>query len=371
MGDRKVGRILALAVWHMVGLAFGANGQEFMTRRIGDAVLIITARFSWWEVNMAALATGEGLVVVDTLYHPAAARQALKLIKAFSGQPVRYVINTHHHADHTFGNGEFPKALIIGHSHCPAGMESEMTRQLESCRRLIPDLEGQLRPLTSGNTAQAEVLRGRLSYLKGIERLAAEGFRLTLPSLTLECGAQLDVGGKKIIIMNLGSFHSDSDLMVYIPGSRLILMGDLYHRHNLPFINTALVGDPDNLIAVYDRLISLGSQVDHYIPGHGPVADAAFLTRHRDYLKKLVESVKKAKEDGLSLDQGKTIIALNEYRDFDNFEQIHAANIENCWESVCLAPRGAQVQGGKSDVSAADCSRGRGMECAGRPALRH
>ena len=342
-----------------------------MTRRIGEDVLIVTARFTWWEVNMAALATSEGLVVVDTLYHPAAARKARRLISAWSDRPVRYVINTHHHADHTFGNGEFREALIIGHSRCPAGMESELARQLESCRRLIPDLDKQLRSLSLGKTAEAEVLREKLSYLRHIEGLSMEGFQPTPPALTLECGAELESGGKKILIMNLGSFHSDSDLMVYLPGSRLILMGDLYYRHNLPFINTSLVGDPENLIAVYDKLISLGSQVDYFVPGHGSVADAPFLAKHRDYLKGLIESVKTAKEEGLSLDQAKAKIALSEYRDFDNVGQIHAANIENCWESVRLAPRGAQVQGGQSDGSAADCSRGRGMECEGCPALRH
>jgi glyoxylase-like metal-dependent hydrolase (beta-lactamase superfamily II) len=108
--------------------------QDFVTKRIGDDVLIVTARFTWWDVNMAALSTREGLVLVDTLYHPDAAREARKLIKRFSDQPVRFVINTHQHADHTFGNGEFREALIIGHSRCPAGMESEMARQLESCR---------------------------------------------------------------------------------------------------------------------------------------------------------------------------------------------------------------------------------------------
>ena len=325
-------------------IASSANAQEFVTKRIGDDVLIVTARFTWWEVNMAALATNEGLVVVDTLYHPAAAREARRLISTWSDRPVRYVINTHHHADHTFGNGEFQEALIIGHSRCPAGMESEMARQLESCRRLIPEMEGQLRSLSSGNIAEVEVLRDRLSYLKDIERLATEGFQPAPPALTLECGAELEVGGKRIIIMNLGSFHSDSDLMAYLPGSRLILMGDLYYRHNLPFINTALFGDPLNLISIYDKLLSLGSQVDYFVPGHGPVTDAAFLARHRDYLKELIESVKVAKEEGLSLDQAKAKIVLSEYRDFDNFGQIHAANIENCWGRLNLAPRRAQDQ---------------------------
>jgi cyclase len=319
-------------------IASRANAQEFVTKQIGDDVLIITAQFTWWEVNMAALATSEGLVVVDTLYHPAAARKARRLISAWSDRPVRYVINTHHHADHTFGNGEFREALIIGHSRCPAGMESELARQLESCRRLIPDLDKRLRSLSLGNTAEADVLKEKLSYLRHIEGLSTEGFQLTPPALTLECGAELESGGKKILIMNLGSFHSDSDLMVYLPGSRLILMGDLYYRNNLPFINTALVGDPENLIAVYDKLISLGSQVEHYVPGHGPVADAALLTRHRDYQKELIRSVKTAKEEGLSLDQAKAQIALSGYRDFDNFEQIHAANIENCWGKANLAP---------------------------------
>ena len=344
-GKRKTGGSLGLAAWQIICLAFGANAQEFKASPIGDKALIITARFASWEVNMAVLAAGDGLVVVDTLYHPAAARRARELIRTWSDRPICYVINTHHHADHAFGNGEFREALIIGHSRCPAGMESEMARQLQSCRRLLPELEGQLERLSPGNAAQAGMLRDRLSYLKSIERLAAEGFHPTPPSLTLECGAEIEIGGHKIIIMNLGSFHSESDLMVHVPGSRLILMGDLYNRHNLLFINVALVGDPENMIAVYDRLISLGSRVDHYVPGHGPVADAAFLTRHRDYLERLIESVKAAKGDGLTLDQAKAEIVLNEYRDFDNFEQINAANIENCWESVHLAPRGVCGQG--------------------------
>jgi cyclase len=307
--------------------------QEFIETKVGENILVITARFSWWEVNMAAIRTDEGLIVVDTLYRPDACGEAFKLIEEFSDKPVRYVINTHYHPDHVFGNGGFEGALIIGHENCPAGMEAEVPRQVQGAKRMIPQMEEQLTALEAQNPEQAAVLKDRLEWLKAMVSLIEEGgFEPTPPALTIEKGAQLSLGGKKINLLYLGPFHTDSDIVVFIPEDRVVFLGDLYHRNNLPYVNTALVGNPENLIAVYDKLIALGNQADYYVPGHGPVADVNFLEKHRNYLTALVDAVKTAKENGLSLEQAKAEILLEKYREFGNFEQIHAANIENCWE---------------------------------------
>lgn len=311
------------------------SAQEFAQQKLSDNVLVITAKFPWWEVNISAVKTDEGVVVIDTLYHPDAATSAEGIIKQFSDKPVKYVINTHFHPDHTFGNGVFENTTIIGHMDCAETLVTNIPGFVKGYKGAIQAMESQLPALEEKSPEQAGILKKRLDWSKMMVALVEEeGFTPTPPNFAIEKGATLKVGGKTFKILNWGPYHTNTDLIVHVPEERLVALGDLYHRNNLPYVNTTLIGDPQKLIAVYDKLIALGCEVDHYVPGHGPVATVDFLKEHRSYLQDLVNAVKDAKEGGLALEQAKAEITLEKYKHFGNFQRIHAANIENCWNAL-------------------------------------
>lgn len=310
--------------------------QEFVTNKPSDECLVLTVKFSWWEVNMTAVATEDGIVLIDSLYHPEAAAKARDIIKKELGdKPIKYLINTHSHPDHCFGNSVFKSAVTIGHKNCPDELKAATDSNVAFFKRMIPNMEEQVKKLETQAPEQAKVLASRLAWSKLMLALAeTEGFVPPAPKLLIEDNAAVFHGGKTFKILRLGTYHSKSDLMIFIPEEKLLVLGDLYHRNNLPYLNTDLIGSAECLISVYDEIIELGDKAEYFVPGHGPVAEVGFLEKHRSYFKDLLEAIRSAKANGKTLEAAKAEITLDMYKHFGNFAQIHEANIENCWNSL-------------------------------------
>jgi cyclase len=196
--------------------------------------------------NAAIVDLDESTLVVDTHVTPAAARE----LRA-QADSVRWVLNTHWHADHVLGNGEFPDATIVS---------TTRTRELMA-------------------TVGAERLA---------ERRAADGdddlpTELRLPDETFE--ESWDFGRAQAL--TFGGGHTESDSVLLVPVARVLVAGDLIVVGMQPWAGH---GDPAAWAEILGRLLEL--DWDQVVPGHGPVSGREVIEPLRDYLLALDEAVR-------------------------------------------------------------------------------
>ena len=231
--------------------------------------------------NIGASVGDDGIVVVDDQYAPLADRIQAAL-KGITDKPVRFIINTHYHGDHTGGNEFFQKqAPIIAHDN--------VRKRLE---------EGG----AAGNGGSLHM-----------EQKAQP--KDALPIITFDHDVTVHLNGEDIRALHFPAGHTDGDSMIYFPKSNVVHMGDDFVTYGFPFIDVDSGGSIDGMISgVENAIAQLPSDVK-IIPGHGPVSN---LDDVRAYVKMLKET-RAAVQDGL--DKKMTLEQMKEKKVLDPWKK--------------------------------------------------
>ena len=208
----------------------------------------------------------DGVLVIDTFEDPAAASAMLDAIRTKTREPIRYVIDTHYHLDHTAGNNVFAAAgaLVMAHQNVRTW---ERTQNLKF--------------FGANPTAQQKQFVATLG----------------LPSVTYTNGITIWLGDRKIVVRTLEG-HTGGDSTVIIPDARVVFTGDLFWNHRLPNLIDA---DTREQIASNDTYLHDYPDAT-FVPGHGDVGKAADVRAFRDYLDALRKAVAAAQQSGKSDD---------------------------------------------------------------------
>ncbi len=253
--------------------------------------------------NSCIIVNEDDVMVVDTHSKPSAAKALIAQIRAeVTPHPVRYLVNTHFHWDHTQGNHAYTEAF--------PGIEiyaSEATRQLlqeNGALRLKQGIEGarkqvqELRGLMAKSTnAQEKAMLANLveqgrAYIK--EMSAA---RMELPTKTFNDTLVVKKKDREIHLTLLGRGHTSGDVVVHLPKERVVATGDLTHGF-LPYIGD---GFPAEWPVTLDKLKLL--PFNWVSPGHGGVQEGKeIITNFRNYIEELTERVKMGRQTGKSLE---------------------------------------------------------------------
>ncbi len=201
-----------------------------LRERIADDIYVFTSRL-YAQVTAGAILTKDGAVLVDTLYFP----EETKAIKYFLEErlktPVRYVINTHYHADHSQGTYLFPQAQVVSHALCRDLLHTIGREGLAQARQDTPEL------------AEVEII---------------------LPDLLLDKGVlQLHLGGKTIELRHMPG-HSPDLLSVYVANNQVLFASD-----NLMPVPTIFDGSHDDLMHSLAGILAL--EPEAIVQGHGEV----------------------------------------------------------------------------------------------------
>ncbi len=183
------------------------------------------------QVTAGAVTGSQWAVVIDTLAMPEEAMEIRAFIEDHLGLPVRYVINTHYHADHTWGNCFFPGATVISHSRSREVMAQTGESSLDVARK---------------------------------QHAAYKNIKLVLPQLTFEEGSMTLRVGKKTLIMNPATGHSRDGISVLVEEDRVLFAGDAFMP--LPYF---VDGDIDELAATIKQIGKMG--LENIIQGHGDI----------------------------------------------------------------------------------------------------
>jgi glyoxylase-like metal-dependent hydrolase (beta-lactamase superfamily II) len=235
--------------------------------------------------NVGVLRTDAGTVIVDTMAFPMQGERIRELARELTGQPVRVVINTHYHLDHTHGNPAFDSDVRI--------VSSEATRQH------MLELDGAFWDGAHTRALPNETFGP-----------SAGGFGVRDPEAPPEADEAAEsgthehtiaIGGKTVRLRHLGAGHTDGDVVVSFEEDRVLHTGDLVFNRAYPNIDLEGGGSIPAWIATLDRVVDL--DFDRVIPGHGPPTDVAGIRTYQEFLKELWQIALDANERKLSLEQ--------------------------------------------------------------------
>ena len=266
-------------------------------RKIRDGIYVQSLR----EVNSncGIILTNEGVVLVDTGHNPTDSREVLEAVRRLTPLPVRFVINTEVHPDHTTGNFVFsPPAVVINH----AGATDAM-RKADNPNRFA--------------NAAAEI------------RSAAEGYRLVTPQIEYQEKMTLRLGERTFELVHLENAHSEADTAVWLPAERVLFASSVAIPNSLnnvrPFVTIA------SMLAATRMLRSLNPEV--VVPGHGSVGTTSIFDESERYYTLLVERVGAMVREGKSREQIGKELRMPEYAAWA-YQDRMPSNIDAAYRAV-------------------------------------
>jgi glyoxylase-like metal-dependent hydrolase (beta-lactamase superfamily II) len=298
-------RVLSL-VWIFAALgAADATAQEPLElnlRRLSDRVLLTWHCDQFQGTNMGVITTEDGLVIIDTGLSPSlVARQRQRVESELGRSDFRYLINTHMHNDHAFANSVFPEATVVGSVHSAAALQREV--------ELIPELLERLRRSrgsyaewaaeTSPDSTEGRYAReGVAAFDIGIADLE-RGIEPRFPTTTFAGHHAMDVGDVRIELFEFTGFHSDSDILILVPGERLLFTGDVFWGGQLPVLRVRTTDELERLLGNWSAILERSPDLEYIVPGHSdvPLTVEQFRGMYA-YVSRLWADVRAAKPSG-------------------------------------------------------------------------
>ena len=274
------------------------QGKTYKFQKIADGVYYATGGFG---SNNVVIINDTDVLIVDTGTTPAAARAFVADIKMLTSKPIRYVVNTHWHFDHTDGNSIFgPDVQIIANDYVRTAIstfdvlhrEPFLTSEGNAVPLQIQNLGEQI--AAEKDPAHKAQLQQQL-YAAQQVLVQLKDVKPTPPNVTYSGKLILHRGSREIDLLFLGRGHTAGDTVVWLPKERIVCSGDLMESR------IAYMGDGyfDEWVATLDKLKNLDFAVD--LPGHGvPFGDKNMITEFQAYLKDLVTQVSALKAQGVS-----------------------------------------------------------------------
>ncbi len=297
-----------LASWMLLGVAGVAamGGQQQDFSKVQIKVTKVSGNIYMLEGaggNIAASIGDDGIVIVDDQFAPLADKiQAALKSLGITDKPVRFVINTHYHGDHTGGNALF------------SGTGSTVIAQDNVRKRL-----------ESGGTA------GNGGSIK-MENKPAE--KVALPIITFEHDVTVHLNGEDIRALHFPSGHTDGDSIIFVPKNNVVHMGDDFVRYGFPFIDVASGGSVQGMISAMEKASAQLPADVKVIPGHGALSNLEDVREFTKMLRETTAVVQKALDAHKTLEQMKQEKILDPWKkwsgDFVNTD----AFIETLYNSL-------------------------------------
>jgi glyoxylase-like metal-dependent hydrolase (beta-lactamase superfamily II) len=233
----------------------------------GDGVF--SRRYRSLDLNIGAIVCSDGVVIIDTRADRVQARRLADDIGDISRLPVRWVVNTHHHWDHTFGNCEFADAAIWGHTRCAQAL-----------------------------IEHGETMRSRVKELAPDHADEFDRVEIVPPTHTFPEEVTVSFGGRTIEMRHLGRGHTDNDIVVRVLDADVVFAGDLVEEGAPPAFGDSFPLEwPDTASSL---LSMVGSVV---VPGHGASVDAAFVAGQQAELAAVADLARRRHADGMTPEQ--------------------------------------------------------------------
>jgi glyoxylase-like metal-dependent hydrolase (beta-lactamase superfamily II) len=228
--------------------------------------------------NIGVSTGSDGTFLIDDQYAPLTPK-IIAAVASLTSQPIKFVVNTHWHGDHTGGNENIGKAgaLLVAHDNVRKRMSTEQFNAIFN-RRTPPSPAG------------------------------------ALPVVTFTDTVTFHLNGDDIVVFHVAPAHTDGDALVHFTKADIIHMGDTYFATGYPFVDVSSGGNVNGVIGAADRALALCGPQTIIIPGHGPVSNCGALREYRNMLVTARDRVQAEMRRGRTLEQLK---AANVTAEFD------------------------------------------------------
>jgi glyoxylase-like metal-dependent hydrolase (beta-lactamase superfamily II) len=295
-------------------------------QKVADGIYYATASGTMTVgANSPVIVTDTEAIVIDSEITPAAARALVADIRAITDKPVRYVIDSHYHYDHAFGNQVFgPEVQVIGHENTRKRLLTNVMEQytyrvsvdpvparVEALRKRIADEKD-----PAQKAALEQQVKNSLAYLEQVKEI-----KVTPPTVTLDRKMTLFRGGREIQLLYFGRGHTDTDLVVYLPKEKIVCTGDLMESV-ISYMGDAYA---EEWPATLDRLMTL--DFDTVMPGHGVVFKGkGHIEAFQRYVRDLLKQANALKKAGVTAEAAAPRIDMTAFA--PDFPQLRAAGVD-------------------------------------------
>jgi len=269
------------------------------------------------DSNAGAIETPNGTIVIDTQQYPRLARELRSAVLARTGQPLRIVVNTHCHLDHTHGNIVFADVPILAHEKTLAAMSACLGPRT-GADWPVSDFATKIRFLFGQNIL--ELVPEHDPARRWFEgRIALPDYDTVVirpPNETFAGDFAFHLPDDTVRLHYFGPAHCDGDIVVHVEKRKVVFLGDLLFHGRFPWLGDC---DLDGLIAALGRVLALDVAV--VVPGHGPPATLADVARFRDMLVELRAAVARAIKAGSTEDAAVAEVALPQYANVQRYKE--------------------------------------------------
>ena len=270
------------------------DSEHFDLEELADGVYAAIATDHGYAVsNSGIVDLGGSTLVFDSFLNQRAANDLKETAKSLFGRDVEYLVNSHHHNDHIWGNEVFSKSKIISSKGTRKLMATVGKKEAEEDKN---EVSKQIQTLLAGLDRADPDYTVRSSYYRSIED-AFQNLHLILPSWTFEEKLEINGSKRKVEILAYKGGHTESDSILYLPNDGIAFLGDL---HFIEFHPWFLDGDVDRLSNILEEIQKL--DLKKVVPGHGPIGGSHDFKPMHDDINEAKRIANEAATSGISID---------------------------------------------------------------------
>ena len=280
--------------------------------------------------NAGFVVLEQSVLVFDTHFTPEAGRALLEAIGSVTQKPVRYVVNSHWHSDHTHGNQVFINADLIGSLNTRKGvLQSDLpslNRTTEIAQKQLESLRKAVAKETDSFQTQKlrDQIRQRENYLRTMSKL-----HIMAPWIAMEDSLVIREGKKEVRLVYLGIGHTNGDIVLLLPSLKIAFVGDLLFNKAIPNVQD---GDILQWMKTLEQVLKLDATT--LVPGHGSVASKKDVGDFLDYFRNLKSLVQSAINRGDSIEQATRDIQVPDKYSSYMFQNLFPANVQKMYAEL-------------------------------------
>ncbi|WP_410604783.1 MBL fold metallo-hydrolase [Amycolatopsis sp. lyj-90] len=258
--------------------------------------------WGWGLNNSGVIVSGDTALLVDTCFTERRTNRLREEIRRVSTSPVKYVVNTHHHGDHTFGNYQFPEATIVGHPYC-----------------------------------REKILSEGLDVVPYFGAVDFGDIRISPPTLCSDARSTILLGEVTVEVIPVAPAHTLGDVVVWLPQQRVLFAGDVALNGSTPVITDGSLAGSRLALGI---LRSLKPRL--VVPGHGPTGGPEIFDAVAGYFDLVESAARRGYTRGLTPLEAARATTLGEYAEWSDSERL-VANIARTYSELRGEPIGTPL----------------------------